>query len=122
MATPDRPTFDQTVIDKLREAVQSIILETPEVKTVSATVCWQGDLNNAKILHGVWIGANGVVSQADEIFGSAWQTMRMLKEQVNRAEEMLTWLQDRFQALAAEVPRHEQAKEEAKEGSTRGPG
>lgn len=95
--------------ERLRLCIQDIVLHHPEVKAVAASVAWQGDLNDANINHGVWLGVDGPVLTPDGIFGSIQQTLKMLGEQFGRADQLVGHYQDRGQLLGQElVAKHEE--------------
>lgn len=104
-----RPPFDVAVIDRLQAAVRDVLLNHPEVAAVAASVVWGGNLNDADITHGVWLGADGPVSTPAGIYGSIQQTMKMLGVQFGRAEQYAEHLQDQARVLGAEaIAKHEE--------------
>jgi len=111
--TPDRLTFDVAVCEKLRAAFHDVFLNHPEVKALAASITWNGNLNDAQIMHGLWLSSDGgPVSTPDGLIGSAFQTIKMLDEQVGRGLNLVTYLRDQVQVLGPEVvAKHEEIKE-----------
>lgn len=102
--TPEaKKVFDQAVIDKLRAAFEGVFREHPEVKTLAAAVTWNGGLNDAPLLHGIWLCPAGAVSTPDGIITSAQQTMKLLNNQLNRGVELVQHMQDQVLLLAHEI-------------------
>ena len=88
--TPTTPalSFDQQVCNKIKEAFANIFLQHPEVKTLGCVISWGGDLNDAKIAHGVWVTPDGPIRTPEAVLGSMHQTLRLLDAQLKRAEEI----------------------------------
>jgi len=108
--TPSRP-FDEEVCDRIRAAFQDVFLRHPEVKCLAASITWQGALNDARILHGVWLGPDGPVVEPDGVIASIHQTLKMLDEQTARGLALVAHLQDQVRVLGSEVvARHEQLR------------
>src|SRR5262245_18930967 len=81
----DRPIFDAAVMERLKRAFLDVFVNHPEVKTLSASVGWMGGLNDAKILHGIWLASDGgAVNTADGIVVSLTQTLKLFDEQLAR--------------------------------------
>lgn len=94
---------------RLRDAINDVLLNHPEVMAVAASVTWHGPLNEAQINHGIWLGADGPVLTPAGIYGGIRQTMKMLGEQFGRAEQLAEHLQDQAQVLSQEaVAKHEE--------------
>jgi len=89
-------TFDVAVCERLKAAFTDIFLNHPEVKCLAASICWNGELNEANINHGVWLSADGPVQSPDGVIGSVYQTLRLLDEQMGRCGQLLaachSWL------------------------------
>lgn len=97
--------------ERIRVAFQDVFLHHPEVKTLSATITWNGNLNDAQILHGIWLGPDGPVSTPDGIVGSLYQTLKMLDEQAGRGLNFVGYLQEQVQVLGTEATnKHEELK------------
>lgn len=106
-----QPTFDVVVCEKLRDAFQPIINSHPEVAALACTISWKGALNSAQIHHGIWLGENGLVGEPEVIFGSIYQTLKMLDEQCGRALEFVQMLkEDAVVAGTEAAKRHEELK------------
>lgn len=112
--TPQRMTFDEQVCERLKEAFRDVFLKHPEVKCLSASIVWNGSLNDANILHGVWLGPDGPVGTPDAVVGSIHQTMRMLDEQLGRGMELSAYMQERIQVLGTETVRKNEELEKVK--------
>ncbi|MCI0421518.1 MAG: hypothetical protein L0312_20215 [Acidobacteria bacterium] len=103
--------FDAAACERIRNCFAEVLLRHPEVRSLSATIDYYGALNDAKINHGVWIGANGAVEQPDAIFGSLFQTLKILNIQLERGLALTEHLREQAQVLGAEVvKRHEELK------------
>lgn len=108
----ERPSFDEVIVAKMRTCFQGIFADHPEVATIAATISWRGGLNEARVLHGLWLGENGIVVRPDEIFGSIEQCMKMLVQQVSRAGELTEHLRETVEVLGTEATKkHEELKE-----------
>lgn len=115
--TPDRKPFDQAVADELRAACQEVLLRHPEIGALAVVINWVGDLNDAKITHGIWLGANGDVTSLEGIMGSSAQTLKLLDWMLARAFQLQQSLRTTGITLAQEVARLSEAK---KQMETRG--
>ncbi len=96
-------TFDVAVCLKLRRAFAEILAAHPEVRSLACSVDWNGPLNEANVMHGVWLGEDGIVSRPDAVFGSIAQTMRILDTQFTRAVELNNHLREQLAVLATEA-------------------
>lgn len=102
--SPGRMTFDVAVCERLRAAFHDVFLHHPEVKCLAASITWNGNLNDADIMHGLWLGSDGgPVTTVDGLIGSAFQTLKMWDEQVGRAMKVVAYLKDQVQVLGPEV-------------------
>lgn len=106
--------FDVAVCERLRQTFMEIFLEFPEVKCLSSTITWNGNLNDANIMHGIWLSPTGNVGSPDGIITSIEQTMKMLNEQFNRASNLVKFFSDQTRVLAEEVVRRNAELEEVK--------
>lgn len=120
--SPERLTFDVAVCAKLKDAFDRVFLEHPEVKALSATVTWNGALNDAEILHGVWLSSDGnAVKTADGVLTSISQTIKMLEEQLRRGAVIVDNMREQVTVLATEIAKkHEEAKALQKAGTEEG--
>lgn len=88
-SSPNEPagpqTFDQRACAFLRQAHALIFASCPEARSVASVVDYYGNLNDAQIQKGVWHSDQGEVVNADAIFGSMFQTLRLMEEQFHRA-------------------------------------
>jgi hypothetical protein len=99
------------VCERIRLAFVDVFLHHPEVKCLSATVCWHGNLNDAQINHGIWIGPDGVVQSPDGVIGSIFQTLKMLDEQLGRGMQLAQYFRDQITTLGNEaLKQHEELK------------
>jgi hypothetical protein len=104
VAETPRVSFDQQVCDEIKAAFEGIFLRHPEVKALSCSIVWEGQLNDAAIAHGVWVGNDGKrVQTGAGVLGSMHQTLRLLEEQVRRAEEFRVNLLAEIKTLSNEV-------------------
>lgn len=86
-----------------------MFLNHPEVKTLGIAICWNGNLNDAKIVHGVWLGAEGPVLTPDGVIGSVFQALKLLDEQVGRSHELIEHMRDQALAIGQEAAKkHEE--------------
>jgi hypothetical protein len=98
-----RPTFDAAICELLRSAALDILSRYPEARSIAAVVDFHGALNDAEVNKGIWLGENGPVKNPAEIFGSIFQTLRLLESQVGRAVELVQQLKDHAELLGSEV-------------------
>ncbi len=97
-------TFDVAVCERLRAAFADVFLNHPEVKALATSICWNGNLNDARIMHGIWLGGDGgPVQTAEGVIGSAFQTLKMLDEQVGRAVDLVSYFRDQLRAVGPEI-------------------
>lgn len=90
--------------DKLRAAFLDVFLAHPEVRCLGATICWNGNLNDARIHHGIWLGQDGgPVQDPAGVIGSTYQTLKLLDEQMGRAMEIVTALREQVIVLSTEA-------------------
>jgi len=102
-----KPAFDTAVAEKLRAFHQAVILEHPEVKCLATAVGWNGTLNDADIIHGVWTGGDGQTPSApDEVFTGLYQTLRLLDHQARIAFDLTQVLRDQVIGYSEEIVRH----------------
>lgn len=107
-----RATFDEMVCERLRLAFTDVFLHHPEVKCLAATVCWNGNLNDAQINHGIWLGPDGPVQAPDGVIGSVFQTLKMLDEQMGRGMQLAQFFRDQITTLGNEaLKKHEELQE-----------
>lgn len=108
----DRPLFDVAVCDKLRAAFVDIFLQFPEVSCLATSISWKGNLNDASIMHGIWLNSDGgPVTEPAGVVGSTFQTLKMLDEQLGRGLELVKYLRDQVTVLSSEVlKKHEELK------------
>lgn len=104
------------MLEELRQAYVPIFLNHPEVGAFVTAICWRGALNDAHVLHGLWMGPTGPVRDPATIFGSAWQTLKLFDMTMARATEMLSNAQERVTILLSEEKdrREELARLEAR--------
>jgi len=87
--TPQPPPFDVAACELMREQILHVLAKHPEVRSISVSLDYFGNLNDADIHRGVWIDRSGAVTAPDAIFGSLFQTLRMLDLQLHRAVELI---------------------------------
>jgi len=107
---PDEPAqpFDAAVCAELQTAIQGVLLRHPEVAAVAASICWKGNLNDARIRYGVWVGEQGPVTELPVMFGSAYQGLKVLEDQCG---QIMQWLVNSRKAVfdLAEIHRANEA-------------
>lgn len=116
---PPRLGFDEAVCMRLREAFNTVFLHHPEVKCLIATVVWNGNLNDAKIMHGVWAGPDGEVVTPAGVVGSMAQLLKMFDFVAGRAGDMAETARKTLTALSAELVRTHEELKAAKEDLAR---
>lgn len=120
---PQRKPFDQAVADELKEAILGVLVRHPEVRSVAVAIDYKGRLNDAPINHGIWIGEGGRVERPDAVFGSLFQTLKLLEEMFARALALGSGLRDAVTALMAEVKRHDEEIQQGRpQAGPAGPG
>lgn len=121
-AAPGSPLpFDEQVAEEALEAISAIIAKHPEVECMSMSVCWKGELNDAKITHGVWVGRDGVVGTLPGIVGSMMQTLKMLDEQARRGMDFVQMLRKTAVGEAAALVRRHNETQTNGEGHQQTP-
>lgn len=112
----ERKTFDQQITDELSDAFQQILLRHPEVRSLAGVIDYRGSLNEAPNLpRAIWRDENGAVQNPDAVFGMIFQTLQLVKLQLDRAVAIANNLQERVLLLGSELVRHHD------ENSTSGP-
>ena len=123
-----KPTFDVAVCERLRHAIVDVLAGFPEVRSIACSVDYHGSLNDADINKGIWLGEGGPVTAPDAIFGSVFQTLRILETQCARALQLMESMRENVEVLGSEaVKRHEEiqrldAQIEARKEQLRGLG
>lgn len=88
---------------------------------MSVAITWNGELNDAKITHGVWVGpGRKSVLAIDGVLGSAFQTIRLLDVQLGRAMNIVQGLRNAATALVNEINELNETKEKLKAEQTSG--
>lgn len=100
---PEQPTFDQAITQRLREAALDVLSAHPELRSVCVAFDYKGMLNDAKIVGGLWIGANGPVNELAAVFGSINQTLKLLEQQCSTAYAVVQHLRDQAGVLGKEI-------------------
>lgn len=101
--------------DKLRAAFLGVFLAHPEVRCLGATICWNGNLNDARIHHGIWLGQDGgPVQDAASVIGSTYQTLKLLDEQMGRGMQIVNALREQAIVLSTEVMKQREELEQIK--------
>lgn len=118
MTPPDeteRPTFDVAVMEKLREAFNTVFLAHPEVASLAVSINWAGNLNDAGISHGLWLNSDGgSVRKPDVMMGSVFQTMKLLSLQVAKTFEYAEGLRDFLENTTKEILKQSEELKEIK--------
>lgn len=108
-AQEKKPPFDVAVCESLRHAITNVLAGFPEVRSIAVSVDYHGALNDADINKGIWLGEAGPVTSPDAIFGSVFQTLRMLETQCGRALQLMEQMRENVEVLGAEaLKRHEE--------------
>jgi hypothetical protein len=93
---PDRQTFDQALANQFRKHIHDAISEHPELRSVAVVFDYNGSLNDAGVLKGVWQGENGPVSSIPAVAGSIANGLAIMNHQTQRLVQIQ-------QALRAEL-------------------
>ena len=93
--------FDVRACAILREAHAVIYAQCPEVRSIGSTLDYFGHVNDANVQKGIWSSENGPVQAVDAIFGSMFQTMRLLENQFSAAVEVAAAMRAEAEALAS---------------------
>jgi hypothetical protein len=88
--------FDVTVCHKLKDACADVLAKHPEVNNIACIISWNGNLNDADINHGIWLGDSGPVNSANGIVGAMYQSLRMLEIQLRRASDLTRQLENKL--------------------------
>lgn len=94
MATPPadelrpRPPFDEALQEAFRQLSFHSFLEYPELRSVVVVFDYAGELNEAPIRKGFWVGPHGKVQDYAALVGSFRQTLAMLKLQMAELEAL----------------------------------
>lgn len=100
---PERLTFDQAIAEKLKQAATLILAEHPEVRTVACVVDYYGELNDANVQFGVWLGENGTVMSPDQAVGSLFATLKLAHQQLQVAVQIASNMREKIVVLGAEI-------------------
>ncbi len=100
-ASTEPLTFDLQVAEELREAALAVFTRHPEVACLGMAISWKNGLNdNQEIVHGLWLTPDGqVVASPPDVIGSAWQTLKLLDQQLARAAQCIQY----YERLLVEV-------------------
>lgn len=116
-AQPAKPTakgkmFAETICDKLNTALTEIAAQHPEIGSLAAIIDWKGTLNDADIPHGVWVSdLGGQVTKPERMLGSAWQTLKVLNQQLGAATAFLQAVQKKLLQVSKELLELQQQKD-----------
>lgn len=100
-----RPTFDQAALARMRTAGLDILLDHPEVRSVSVVLDFAEGLNDAPSLQrGIWFGTDGrAVNHLPAVLGSVRNTLAMLEVMMQRAAAINQNLRSEAAALGKTI-------------------
>jgi hypothetical protein len=100
---PPRLPFDQIAHAILQQAHQLILARCPEVRALATSIDYHGALNDAGVVRNVWSSRDGPVLAADAVFGSLFQTLRLVEEQFATAVAVAANVREEVQNLSTEA-------------------
>lgn len=96
------PQFDEVIANEFLELTRRLLVQHPELRTVSVVLDYSGRLNEAGLREGIWLGRSGAVQAPDALAGSAGQTLKLLSRQLERGHLLLHELESRLAAVMRE--------------------
>lgn len=100
---PERLTFDLAICEKLKQAAMQVLASHPEVRTVACVVDYYGDLNDADVQFGIWLGEHGTVMAPDQALGSMFATLKLWNQQFQTAVQLAANMRQKIEVLGAEI-------------------
>lgn len=100
---PERPTFDLAIAEKLRDAAVKVLTDHPEVRTVACIVDYHGNLNDADIQFGVWLGEDGTIMKPDQALGSMFATLKLFHQQLQTSVQLSVNMRRTLEVLGTEI-------------------
>lgn len=101
----EKVQFDERLCQAQKELALAMFQQFPMLRSLCTTFDYYGKLNDAQVQKGVWMSDKGPVSSADAIFGSMFQTLRLLEEQFGRAIDYGAKLRETVEVLTVESVR-----------------
>jgi len=87
-------TFDAEICRRFTELGEQLLAQHPELRSFAVVLDYQGSLNDAQVMKGVWRGRQGLVKGLDELYGSLVQTQRLAAVQHQRLLQYVQLLKD----------------------------
>jgi hypothetical protein len=107
--------FDAALVEQFTDAIHAALTAHPELRSVAVAFDYVGDLNRSNVSKGVWMGAQGPVTQMDAVFGSSESSLCMLHTQMLRATQIHDNMRDEARALGTELLRRRQEREQTED-------
>lgn len=101
----EKVQFDEHLCNAQKELALALFQQFPMLRSIGVTFDYYGALNDAQVQKGVWMSDKGPVSSADAIFGSMFQTLRLLQEQFARAIDYGAHLRESVEVMTIESVR-----------------
>lgn len=97
--------FDKQIARRLVAAVQNILIDHPELRTVGIALAYEPRLDAADLDRLLWIGRGplGAVERHDDVFTSMLSTMKLLQAQQDRLLAGVAALKEQVEVLGSEV-------------------
>lgn len=108
----EKMQFDEQLCQFQKELALGMFQQFPMLRSIGVTFDFYGNLNDAQIQKGVWMSDKGPVSSADAVFGSMFQTLRLLQEQFGRAIDIGADLRRSIEVMTVESVRLHNAIQE----------
>lgn len=98
-----RPQFYQDIVQRIVDVFGQLLTAHPELRTLAAVIDYRGVLNDSGVPSAVWIGERGAPTRPDEVFGSMFQTVKLVDKQIASAWDMIKAMRDVMQSASAAV-------------------
>lgn len=106
------------VLANLRSKLLEVCIDCHEIRSMSLTVTWNGNLNTANVPIGLWINSDGSqVCDPAGVVGGLYQTIRMLGTQFGQADALAQVIDkaivDNTEALMTALEKRQSANEQS---------
>ena len=99
----DRLPFDKAAISTMRATALNVIAAHAEVRSVIVVIDYAGELNEANVDKGLWVGEDGAVTKIDAIHGSIGNTVAVLEQLFLRAAQHAQNMREQVMVLGKEI-------------------
>ena len=115
--TEDKPMFDQDILNALSATIRQLFERHGDVlRSVGVFLDYKGGLNEAEILHGLWVGANGIVSDPAAIAGSMATCAHLQAKIMDRGMQLIEHINQAIKEVLEQARELDgQSKEDSQE-------